>query len=252
MKELESWILKGLKTNFSKEKYLLYYLRANWDKIVGEVTAKHAQPVRLINGVLTVNTDNAAWSNNLLMLKKQVLGKINGFMPVEAGRKHAFKLKDLKFFTGSLPAEESVEQVEERPFIPKLDPKRRCPECGVPLLPGEKICGCCERKEAGVIRQQIHKMLCRVPWLQHSDCVKQVNCDRITFNGVKASLLENAIWQALKKEATPAEKLFPVMLERSLTPDQVTEEILKKALARYKRSRIYVSPSRKQLHNKQK
>ena len=252
MKELESWILKGLKTNFSKEKYLFYYLKANWDEIAGEVTAKHAQPVRLIGEVLTINTDNAAWSNNLLMLKKQLLGKINNFMPVEAGRKHAFKVKDIKFFTGSLPPEPVQNQEKEKPFMPKLDPQRRCPKCGVMLLPEEKLCGNCQREEISRIREKIHKILCITPWIQHNDCVKQVNCDKMVFSDVKASLLEYAIWQAIKKDATPTEKLFPVMLERSLTPDQVTEEILKKALTRYKRSRIYVSPSRQQLHNKQK
>ena len=252
MKELESWILKGLKTVYSKEKYLLYYLLANWTEIAGNVTAKHAKPVRLIGNVLTINTDNAAWSNNLLMLKKQLLGKINTFMPVEAGHKHAFKIKDLRFHTGSLPQEPENELSKEEDFIPKLDFNHLCPKCGAPLLPEEKICSFCERQELSKKREIIHKMLCVTPWLKHSDCVKQVNCDRMTFSDVKAKLLEFAIWQAIKKDASATEKLFPVLLERSLTPEEVTEEMVKKALARYKRSRIYVSPSRKQLHHQQK
>ena len=252
MKELESWILKGLKTTFTKEKYLLYYLKANWGEIVGEVTAKHTQPVRLINGILTVNADNAAWSNNFLMLKKQFLGKINGFIPVEAGRKHALRIKDVRFYTGSLPPEPQIKAADEEPFMPKLDPNHRCPICGVMLLPWEKRCGSCERAQLNKEREEIHKILCKEPWLKHSDCVKWVNCDKITFNDVKAKLLENAIWQGIKKDATQEEKLFPVLLERSLTPDQVTEELLKKTLLRFRRSRIYVSPLRKQLPNKKK
>ena len=252
MKELESWILKGLKTSFSKEKYIFYYIAANWSTIAGEVTAKHSKPVRLLGDVLTINTDNAAWSNNLLMLKKQLMGKINIFIPVEAGRKHAYKIKDIRFHTGSLPPDPVISQEDEKPFMPKLDSHHRCPKCGVMLLPGEKMCGKCEREEIQLTREKIHKILCKEPWIKHSDCIKQVNCDKMVFNDVKASLLEYAIWQAIKKDSSFAEKLFPVMLERSLTPDQITEEILKKALVRYKRSRIYVSPFRKQLHNKQK
>jgi ribosomal protein S27AE len=252
VKELESWILKGLKTAFSKEKYIFYYLQANWQEIAGQITAKHSKPVRLIGEVLTINTDNAAWSNNLMMLKRQLLGKINSFIPVEAGRKHSYKIKDIRFFTGSLPPDYVIEKEEATPFIPHLDPNRRCPKCGVMLMPGEKMCGKCERAELALTREKIHKILCITPWLQHSDCIKQVNCDKMVFSDVKASLLEYAIWQAIKKDASPAEKIFPVMLERSLTPEEITEEIIKKALARYKRSRIYVSPSRKQLHNKQK
>ena len=76
MKDFSGLLLKVFKNQQGKEKYILYLLIEKWHDIVGEAAAKHTQPAKLDEHILLVHTDNAAWSHNLLMLKKQVLGKI--------------------------------------------------------------------------------------------------------------------------------------------------------------------------------
>ena len=239
MKDFSGLLLKVFKNQQGKEKYILYLLIEKWHDIVGEAAAKHTQPAKLDEHILLVHTDNAAWSHNLLMLKKQVLGKISDSIPLEEGKKRAYKVKDIRFFQGKIREFQVLEQKEE-PFIPKLDESKHCPKCGVALLPGEIICSTCARQAQDVLKQQIHKILCDAPWFSYKDCVKYVKCDKITFNDVKASMQERAKEKAIEQGATQEKKVFAVMLNLEKQPEEITDELLAKTLKSWKRRREHV------------
>ena len=56
---------------------------------------------------------------------------------------------------------------------------------------------------------------------------------------------EWSISEALKEKATESEKVFAVMLNKELTPENISDEIVKKAIAGYKRRRTRVFTSGK-------
>lgn len=59
-------------------------LFAAWDELVGPVTAEHAEPVDLTNGVLRVRCDSTAWATQLGLMRSRILGAIAERFP-EAG-----------------------------------------------------------------------------------------------------------------------------------------------------------------------
>lgn len=108
--------------------------------------------------------------------------------------------------------------------MPHLDAARRCPCCGVPLIEGETICSACRRKRAEATRQKIHQVLKKTPWISYEDCRHAVECDKMTFTDVKSLLGEWAMGKALDPQAKSVDKAFAVMLTRSLSPEQLSDE----------------------------
>ena len=177
------------------------------------------------------------------MMQGRLLGQLNRqLLPALQGRKRI--LRELKFYHGIIQ-EESQPREETGPFMPKVDPSRRCPICGVPLIGEEEICSACRREQNQALRREIRKQLVLRPWLRYEDCRELVKCDRITFTDVKAVLGEWALNQALSPQATAQEKAFAVLLETGLHPEELQEETIQRTLDKAKRSRYYVPARRK-------
>ena len=51
-------------------------LFGQWEQVVGEQIAEHAQPTALRDGVLTIAAESTAWATQLRMVQAQVLAKI--------------------------------------------------------------------------------------------------------------------------------------------------------------------------------
>ncbi len=47
-----------------------------WDEAVGEVIARHARPVRIDRGVLTVEVDEPGWATQLRFLEGEIRGRL--------------------------------------------------------------------------------------------------------------------------------------------------------------------------------
>jgi len=64
-----------------------------WLKVVGDDIASNTQPLEVRDGILFIKTANPILSNELLYLKKEIMGKINK----EIGSK---TIRDIYFKTG--------------------------------------------------------------------------------------------------------------------------------------------------------
>ena len=64
---------------------------AAWKEVVGELIARNAQPISLVNGKLTVYASAHVWVNELRLLREQVIPKINKAVNCPA-------VKTLEFF----------------------------------------------------------------------------------------------------------------------------------------------------------
>ena len=54
-----------------------------WPEVVGPVVASRAQPLRIINGVLTVAVSSGPWMQELSFLKEMMRNKLNGRLGCE-------------------------------------------------------------------------------------------------------------------------------------------------------------------------
>ena len=285
MKDFNGLILKILNNRQAKDNYILYYLIKKWPEICGNTIAKHSQPKKLENNILFINTDNSAWSHNFLMMQKQIINKINSIIPLEKDKKRTLKIKQMKFYHGKIENILNIEEEKEpekeieldeneenlinlqlknfknsdlRPIFKKIMVKDKkykknlyfynkhvCPICGIPLLKGEIYCGPCGRIKNIELRYKVSEILRSAPWLSFNECLNYVICDKILFSDVKERMQEWSISEALKEKATESEKVFAVMLNKELTPENISDEIVKKAIAGYKRRRTRVFTSGK-------
>lgn len=61
-------------------KYKVQLIFFYWKKIVGETIAAQAFPANVSYGVLTLTAKNSVWANNLMMMKIDLISKINRFI----------------------------------------------------------------------------------------------------------------------------------------------------------------------------
>jgi predicted nucleic acid-binding Zn ribbon protein len=61
-----------------------------WQDVVGEQIARVAIPTKIINGTLIVKVEKSTWRNELSLLKREIIAKINAALKEEI-------VKDIKF-----------------------------------------------------------------------------------------------------------------------------------------------------------
>lgn len=61
-----------------------------WNEIVGEQIARVTEAVKIEKGVLVVRVQNGPWRNELVLLKSDVMGKINAALGEEVVKEIRF------------------------------------------------------------------------------------------------------------------------------------------------------------------
>ena len=61
-----------------------------WQEVVGERIAKVATPTKIINGILIVKVERSTWRNELSLMRREIIAKINAALKEEI-------VKDIKF-----------------------------------------------------------------------------------------------------------------------------------------------------------
>ncbi len=95
-------------------------LWAQWDAIVGDAVAAHAQPHRLQGATLVVRVDHATWMQELTMLTPELLARIERALPHGARRP-----TKLRFEIGALPQRTARSTSEDEPPRASLDDEER-------------------------------------------------------------------------------------------------------------------------------
>ncbi len=62
----------------------------HWSEIVGTDVAKRTKPIKIFKDTLIIKVANSVWANELSLMSRQILKKINDFVGEEV-------IKDLKF-----------------------------------------------------------------------------------------------------------------------------------------------------------
>lgn len=84
-----------------------YRVFGQWEKSVGPVIARHAQPQAVRGKKLTLVVDSPAWMQQLSLLKPEIMEKVNSTLGKEA-------IKDITLRLGEV---ESREQPMEEPLV---------------------------------------------------------------------------------------------------------------------------------------
>jgi predicted nucleic acid-binding Zn ribbon protein len=82
-----------------------YRVFGQWDRSVGPVIARHAQPQTVRGKKLTLVVDSPAWMQQLSLLKPEIVEKVNKTLGMDAIKSISLKLGEV----------ESREQPEEKP-----------------------------------------------------------------------------------------------------------------------------------------
>jgi len=56
-------------------------LFTEWKSVVGDEIAKHATPITLVDGLLTIQTTSSAWATQMKLISTQLLQTISGSAP---------------------------------------------------------------------------------------------------------------------------------------------------------------------------
>ena len=83
---LNSYILKR-EINLKLKKFGIFN---HWSDIVGSDVAKRTKPIKISKDTLIIKVANSVWANELSLMSRQILKKINDFVGEEV-------IKDLKF-----------------------------------------------------------------------------------------------------------------------------------------------------------
>jgi len=91
IEKLSSFLGKTLASHGLATRLKEFRVMGRWEKIVGKVIARHAQPSSLRGKKLTVVVDSSAWMQQLSLLKPELLEKLN--QGLGAGSLHEITLK---------------------------------------------------------------------------------------------------------------------------------------------------------------
>ncbi len=94
-----------------------YRLFGQWERAVGSVIARHAQPSAIRGKKLTVTVDSSAWMQQLSLLRPEIMNKVNACLREEAVDSITLRIGEL-----DLPA---PSRVEPRPPSGSLDAGER-------------------------------------------------------------------------------------------------------------------------------
>ena len=226
----------------AKYKYLQYFLEEHWSEICGEHLAKNCAIENIQENIITIKTSSTLLANELFMMKKLLLSKINKKL---AG---SFTAKDLKFHTGNIVRKKEL----YHPLEQEEQPRKIviCPQCGAKMLAGGVVCSVCDRQNREKLSSSIMELLKIQPWLTYEECQKYYSCERYLFNDVK-EILQNYYFEKVRKGyETDLEAYIAVMLLTGKSAEELNDNICRNALEFLRRNQD-VPASRLGLHDKE-
>ncbi|MDA8423511.1 MAG: DUF721 domain-containing protein [Nitrospiraceae bacterium] len=93
-----------------------YRIFGHWERTVGGMIARHAQPQQVRGNKLALVVDSPAWMQQLSLLKPEIIAKLNKSLGREA-------IKDITLKLGEIAVDH--EHVPDEPDPPPLDPHER-------------------------------------------------------------------------------------------------------------------------------
>lgn len=213
-------IFLGDNNTLIKRQFLLHKIRVVWPEIAGKLS-EHCQPLRIDGKRLVIVADNAPLTNQLFMVKTNLLQKVNAKLAGE------YVFLDMSFVSGSLLKNESVaeEEQEEETYTLVV-----CPKCGGKMESWRKLCFDCDREEQQQREQKLRQQLKATPWLKFEE-IKIDGLDKLTFHRIRDVLADYYFEKVRLKTATEQDQLQAVLLYTKKLPEEISNDEYKMTLA---------------------
>lgn len=203
-----------------KRQFLLHKIRVVWPEIAGKLS-EHCQPLRIDGKRLVIVADNAPLTNQLFMVKTNLLQKVNAKLAGE------YVFLDMSFVSGSLLKNESVAEEEQEEATYTLVV---CPKCGGKMESWRKLCFDCDREEQQQREQKLRQQLKATPWLKFEE-IKIEGLDKLTFYRIRDVLADYYFEKVRLKTATEQDQLQAVLLYTKKLPEKISNDEYKMTLA---------------------
>lgn len=203
-----------------KRQFLLHKIRVAWPEFAGKLS-EHCQPLKIDGKRLVIVADNAPLTNQLFMVKTNLLQKVNAKLAGE------YVFLDMSFVSGSLLKNESVieEEQEEETYTLVA-----CPKCGGKMESWRKLCFDCDREEQQQREQKLRQQLKSTPWLKFEE-IKIEGLDKLTFHRIRDVLADYYFEKVRLKTATEQDQLQAVLLYTKKLPEEISNDEYKMTLA---------------------
>ena len=105
-----------------------------------------------------------------------------------------------------------------------------CPGCGAWCQDADEYCPSCKREHLAEAKAKIRRLLRDMPWARYAEIKKYVDCTPYMVNVERACLVQRLAAKVSFDDADSIEAKTLVMLYRSLPPEQLNREAVRRSL----------------------
>jgi hypothetical protein len=80
-----------------KEEFIIGNIRSGWKEIIGNILYTHSMPDRIFKGFLFIACDHSAYANDILLMKDNIMKKVNEMFPYSAVKNIKIEIKNIKW-----------------------------------------------------------------------------------------------------------------------------------------------------------
>lgn len=249
----------------------------HWEEIVGKEIYFHSRPHAVERGILILSVSNSVWSHHLMMLKQQIIKKINNYIgkaiikdirfvagyyrsepkennaDFEVRTEYPIKLSNIKLDESDYRTVNELSEIIHDPQLKNLVSKivkkvvaskknkinnnyHECKICKRLCLPEDEYCSICKIQYKVLTKQKIRQLLKEAPWMSYQECNQYTVCTPYIFDEAKKELLASLEKEIINNKNNINLHCF-VMLKTGLKPDQITNDIIERALKTGRRTR---------------
>lgn len=106
--------------------------------------------------------------------------------------------------------------------------------------PEEKYCQSCQRRLRQERYARLQQLLMDMPWARYGDILQELECSEEEFKSQRLILLQRMAGRVDYGDTESIEAKTLVMLYRSIPPEQLNDEVIKKTMHRLRRDLRYV------------
>lgn len=106
--------------------------------------------------------------------------------------------------------------------------------------PGEKFCQGCRRERAHAKARKIRQLLYDMPWAGHKEIAQNVDCTPEEYTEQRTILMQQIAQRVSYGDLYSTDAMTLVMLFRSIPPEQLNDQVMKKTLYRLRYDLRYV------------
>jgi len=90
-------IKDAIKEFNAEDDFLVMLLKKNWEKIAGGIISAHSIPDRIFRNILFISADHSTYANEIIMMKKNILQKIDDIIGQNIIKTIKVEIKRLKW-----------------------------------------------------------------------------------------------------------------------------------------------------------